>query len=302
MDKILITGVSGSLGRLLARRLRAEAEVSGVDRRPWPGRPTSISLHAVDLRKRAFEEVLRKEAPRAVVHLSSATGANSDPRRHDHNVAATQKLLAHCARHRIERVVVLSSAGVYGAAPENPFGIEEEHALSASREYPEIRSLVQRDSLACAAMWKYPDLSIAVLRPVHVLGETSQAPVAALLRRRRVPTAMGFDPPMQFLHERDLVDAVALTLTHKLSGVFNVVGPGQVPLHTAIRACGGEPWPLPEFLVRPLFRRFSALGTWPAGVIDYFKYPLIVSGRRFEEATQWKPLFGLPEIFEAMRA
>lgn len=301
MKKILITGVSGSLGRLLARRLRAEAEVCGVDRRPWPGRPTNMALHGVDLRKRAFEEVLRKESPQAVVHLSSATGTSADPRRHDHNVAGTQKLLAHCARHRIERVVVLSSAGVYGAAPENPFGIEEEHALSASRAYPEIRGLVQRDSLACAAMWKYPDLSIAVLRPVHVMGETSRAPVAALLRRRRVPTAMGFDPPMQFLHERDLVDAVALTLTHRLSGVFNVVGPGQVPLHTAIRACGGEPWPLPEFLVRPLFQRFSALGTWPAGVIDYFKYPLIVSGRRFEEATQWKPLFGLREIFEAMR-
>ncbi len=302
MKNVLITGVAGSLGRLLARRLRSEWRVCGVDRRPWPGRPTDLALHDADLRKRAFEDVLRSEAPEAVVHLSLTSRGPATGRQHDHNISATQKLLARCAQHGVARVVVLSSAAAYGAAPENPFGMTEEHPLAASRAYPEIRGLVERDSLACAAMWKYPELSIAVLRPVHVLGEFSKGPVAKLFRRRRVPTPMGFDPPMQFLHERDLVDAIAVALSHKLAGVYNVVGPGQVPLHTAVHACGREVWPMPDFLVRPIFRRLSPWGGWPPGVIDYFKYPLIVSGERFERATQWKPLFGLREIFEAMSA
>ena len=45
---------------------------------------------------------------------------------------------------------------------------------------------------------------------------------------------MGFDPMMQFVHEEDICEAISLALEHGLQGVFNVVGPGEVPLHTAI--------------------------------------------------------------------
>ena len=51
---------------------------------------------------------------------------------------------------------------------------------------------------------------------------------------------MGFDPMMQFIHEEDLSEAIALALEHGLQGVFNVTGPGEVPLHTAIRETGGD--------------------------------------------------------------
>jgi UDP-glucose 4-epimerase len=109
---------------------------------------------------------------------------------------------------------------------------------------------------------------------------------------------------MQFIHEQDVVEAIAVALEHGLQGVFNLVGPGQVPLHTAIREAGGSAFPLPEFLFRPMIRQLFARGMvpWPEGAIDFLKFPVTLSGRRFVEATNFRPLFGLEEIFQSLRS
>ncbi|HZX66961.1 MAG TPA: NAD-dependent epimerase/dehydratase family protein, partial [Myxococcales bacterium] len=38
-DVVLITGISGNLGRALARQLHRTERVAGLDRRPFEGRP-----------------------------------------------------------------------------------------------------------------------------------------------------------------------------------------------------------------------------------------------------------------------
>jgi UDP-glucose 4-epimerase len=205
--------------------------------------------------------------------------------------------------HGVQKLVVLSSSYVYGAFPENPYFMDEDHPLSASRSYPEIRDLVEVDTLASAFLWRYPHIRTCVLRPVNVLGYYVHSMIAQYLRERWVPTVMGFDPMMQFIHEEDVSEAIALALEHGLQGVFNVVGPGEVPLHTAIRECGGRALPLPEPLLRPFFSRLFRMGAlpYPPGAIDYLKFPITLSGARFVEATRFRPLFGLEEIFHSLR-
>jgi UDP-glucose 4-epimerase len=114
---------------------------------------------------------------------------------------------------------------------------------------------------------------------------------------------MGFDPMMQFIHEEDLAEALALTVEQGLQGVFNVTGPGEVPLHTAIRETGGTAWPLPEFVLRPLFARLFALGMlpYPAGALDFLKYPITLCGDRFIDATGFQPSFSLEETLRSVR-
>jgi UDP-glucose 4-epimerase len=199
--------------------------------------------------------------------------------------------------------VVVSSSYVYGAFPENPYYMDEDHPLSASRSYPEIRDLVEVDTLASAFLWRYPHIRTSVLRPVNVLGYYVHSMIAHYLRESRVPTVMGFDPMMQFIHEEDVSEAIALALQQGLQGVFNVVGPGEVPLHTAIRESGGRALPLPEPLMRPLFASAFKLGLipYPPGAIDYLKFPITLDGSRFVEATNFRPLFSLEEIFHSVR-
>jgi UDP-glucose 4-epimerase len=303
MEKVLITGIAGGQGRLLARRLLEKYEVCGVDRVRWEGRPRDVTVHVVDLRKKKFEDVIRTELPTAIVHMAFVRHFRVPDRvRHDVNVRGTKQLLDHCVNSGVQKLVVLSSGYVYGAFPENPYYMDEDHPLSASRAYPEIRDLVEVDTLCSAFLWKYPHIRTCVLRPVNVLGYYVHSMIGSYLRQKRVPTILGFDPMMQFIHEEDVSEAIALSLEHGLQGVFNVIGPGAVPLSTAIRESGGAPFPLPEPLVRPVFERLFHWGLWPypTGAIDYLKYPVTLSGRRFMEATNFRPLFGLEEIFHSV--
>lgn len=304
MEKILITGISGGQGRLLTYRLLEDAEVCGVDVAPWKEHPRGVSVHRVDLRKKAFEDVLRKEQPNAIVHMGFIRSfEKGEAARHDVNVRGTKKLLDHVANHGVQQLVVVSSSYVYGAFPENPHRMDEDSPLSASRSYPEIRDLVEVDTLASAFLWKYPHIRTAVLRPVNVLGRHVHSMASRFLGQRRVPTVMGFNPMMQFIHEEDVSEAICLTLKHQLQGVFNVVGAGEVPVHTAIEETGGEALPIPEFALRRAFDTGFRWGflPYPPGILDYLKYPVTLSGKHFVEATNFRCLFGLPEIFNSVR-
>ncbi len=305
MEKVLIAGISGGQGRLLARRLRRHFEVCGADRSNWEGgEPRGIRVYTLDLRKRKFEDVIRSERPRAVVHLGFLRDLRADPRlRHDVNVRGTRLLLDRCARHGVRNVVIVSSSAIYGALPDNPFFLDEQAPLSASRSWPEVRDLVEVDTLATSTGWSHPQLRTCLLRPVHVLGSDSHSLMARYLRMRWVPAVMGFDPMLQFLHEEDLSESIARVLEQDVQGVFNVTGAGEVPLSVAIRACGGRRIPLPEPAVRPLLAQLFWLGVspFPTGAIDHLKYPLTVSGKRFREATGFEPLFGLEETFQSVR-
>jgi UDP-glucose 4-epimerase len=227
----------------------------------------------------------------------------SQDTRHDVNVRGTKQLLDHCVNHGVQNLIVLSSSYVYGAFPENPYYMDEDSPLSASRSYPEIRDLVEVDSLVSTHIWRRPEMTTSMLRPVNVLGPTVHSLVCEYLRQARVPTVLGFNPMMAFIHEDDIADAVALAVQQGLRGVYNVAGPGEVPVHTAIAETGGRAWPIPDPPARWLFGRLFRFGLipYPAGLIDFLKFPVSLAGDRFVAATGFRCQYGLPEIFASLR-
>jgi UDP-glucose 4-epimerase len=272
--KILVVGVAGGQGRLVARRLSRDHHVVGVDRVPWRRRPPETPFFQVDVRTRGFEDVVRSQRPEAVVHLGFERHFRGTPaERYDLNVRGTKKLIDVSVSYGVSRLVVLSTSYVYGALPENPSFMDEEHPLSASRNYPEIRDLVELDTLAAAFMWKHPELRTSILRPVPTLGYFVDNSMANYLRQRRSFVITGFDPMVQFMHEDDLAET------------------------------GGKPLPLPEPIARPLLGRMFRLGIWglPSGAIDYIKYPCTISGERFTRESGFRPLFSLKESFRSLR-
>jgi len=303
-EKVLITGIAGGLGRLIARRIAGSYEVTGTDRTPWEGAPAGLRLHVLDVRKRKFEDVFRTERPDAVVHLAFIRHFRAEPEvRHEVNVLGTKRVLEYAVAHGVKRVVVLSSGYVYGALPDNPYYMTEDFPLNVSRTYPDVRDLAEVDTLATTFLWQHPEIATSILRPVNTLGYYVHSAIGGYLRRRIIPTIMGFNPMMQFIHEEDVAEAVALALQAGTHGVYNVVGPGAVPLKVAIRETGGTAMPVPETVARSVFRQLFRLGLFPtpAGAMDFLKYPVTLDGRRFRTETGFRPLFTLEDIFASVR-
>src|SRR6516225_7487530 len=120
VKKVVITGISGRLGRIVARRLHHELgwQIVGLDRRPFPGRPKDVEHHQVDLRSKKARDVFRAGDVAALVHL----GVMHDPRKntaelYSWNVGGTSRLLDYAQTYGVPKVVLLSSSNVYGPRP-----------------------------------------------------------------------------------------------------------------------------------------------------------------------------------------
>ena len=305
--RVLITGVAGGKGRLLARRLMDRYQVVGVDAQPWRGRPREVAVHQVDLRKRAFDDLLRDVRPEIVVHLALVRHFQVDAaERHHINIGGTRNLFDRCRELGVKRVVVLSSATVYGALADNGNYLKEDAPLNAALHSSEIRDLVQTDTYCTTQLWQHPRLQTVVLRPVNLVGPTVHSVICRYLAPDLgwVPTILGFDPMFQVIHEDDLVEAVVKAMeTRGLRGVFNVTGPGAVPLHTVISEAGRERLPLPGPLLRALVSRLFPLGLFPfpAGSLAFIEHPCTVDGKAFRAATGFRCLRTLPETLRSVR-
>ena len=59
MDKLLITGIAGGQGRLVASRVADAYDVVGTDRAAWEGHPKNIKVYVVEmLKKKGLESYL----------------------------------------------------------------------------------------------------------------------------------------------------------------------------------------------------------------------------------------------------
>jgi UDP-glucose 4-epimerase len=300
---VAITGIAGNLGKALARLLHTEARIHGIDRRPFPEQPKDIEHHQLDIRKKKVDDVFRRHRPEALIHL----GIMHDPRMpfseaHSFNVMGTQRVLDLCVRWGVRKVVVLSSANVYGPRPENSNFLPEETPLMAADRYSDVRDLVELDMYVQSFMWKHPEVESVVLRPVHIVGPTVRNAPSNYLRLERPLTVLGFDPMVQLIHEDDVARALVTALRPGVRGVFNVSGPGEVPLSKALSELGRRPIAVPDFLLRPGLRRLfeARLSSFPPEEIDHVMYLCMVDGARWEREVGWRPHYALRETIRSV--
>jgi UDP-glucose 4-epimerase len=303
VDTVAITGIAGNLGQALAKQLHGLAHIVGIDRRPLVGLPKDVEMYQVDIRRNRADEAFRKRGIKALIHM----GIMHDPRmsaedHHSFNVLGTTKVLDACVRYGVRKVVVLSSANVYGPRPDNSNFLPEETPLMAAERFSEMRDLIELDMYAQSFMWKYPELETVILRPVNIVGPTVRNAPSNYLRLSRPVTVLGFDPMVQLIHEEDVCRALVLALRPGLRGVFNVTGPGEVPLSSVLRELERRPLAVPHPLVRPLVRRaFEArLTGFPPEEIDHIQYLCVVDGSRFAQEADWAPSRSLRETIRSV--
>jgi UDP-glucose 4-epimerase len=300
---VVVTGISGNLGRMVAKLLHRTERVVGIDRRPFVGKPKDVEHFQIDLRKKKAEDVFRKLPVKAIVHM----GIMHDPRmsaqdHHSFNVLGTTRVLECAARYGVKKLIVLSSANVYGPSPDNSNFLTEEAPLMAASRFPSVRDLIEVDMLAHGFFWRQPTVETVVLRPVHIVGRTIRNAPSNYLRLKRPVCLLGFDPMVQLIHMQDVGEALVAALRPGLKGVYNVVGPGEVPLSSCFRELGARPIPVPHPLARSLVGRLFRyrLAGYPPEELDHIQYLCMVDGERWRRESGWQPRWSMRDTIRAV--
>lgn len=287
---IAVTGLKSFVGsRLLARLLERTPtiRVVGIDvRRPFR-LDERVRFHNVDLSEpdagAKLADVLRQERVEALVHCAFRREPTPDLEM-DHEVETIGSLhvLNACAAAKLHRLVVASSTMLYGPRADNPNFLTEAHPLRGHPQAHCVSNRVEVEELVGDWSTRHPDTEVSVLRSCWTLGTSARDPVEGYFSLPIVPTLLGYDPLLQFVHEDDLLDAYEHATLASFPGVTNVVGRGVLPLSTLLRLGGRRNLPLPA---RLLYRMASApsqaqSGDPPGGFYDYLRYLWVADGRR----------------------
>jgi UDP-glucose 4-epimerase len=249
--RILITGLSTYWGGRLAQALEgiegAEA-IIGVDSED----PTRELERTEFVRIGTQHSLLRRIVESAEIDTVVDTrlvvdSVTTSPREaHEKNVIGTMNILAACSGpdSTVRKFIFKSSAHFYGTAQDDPAFFTESMGRPHPPGTPIERDIVEAEASVADFADKNPGVATTILRCANVLGPDVRTSHSALLSLPVVPTILGFDPRYQFVHEDDVVGALAHATQNDVPGVYNVAGDGVLALSEVIDLLGKQLAPL----------------------------------------------------------
>ncbi|HET7173106.1 MAG TPA: NAD-dependent epimerase/dehydratase family protein [Nocardioidaceae bacterium] len=263
---VMVTGVCRDVGGRFARRLAAHPDVDavvGVDLVAPRRDLGAVRFVRADIRNPVISKVIAREAVDTVVHLgviATPRGAGGRTVMKEINVIGTMQLLAACQRAAgVERLVVKSSAAVYGASPRDPAMFTEE--MDPRRMPPSGfgKDSVEVEGYVRGFARRRPDVAVTILRCANLLGPRIDTSLTRYLSLQLVPTVLGFDPRLQFCHEEDALAAIEQATVTGVHGTFNIAGDGVLLLSQAVRRLGRPSLPVTARGLEVLAQAFPQL-------------------------------------------
>jgi UDP-glucose 4-epimerase len=309
--RYLITGGSGYIGtrlvELLAGREYTEKIVIADVVPPRGGYRPKTEFERVDVRDRgAVHSALQRANPDVLVHLAFILNPIHDEGfMHDVDVNGTHNVLEAAAEAGIGQVLVTTSAVAYGAFPDNPDPITEEHPVRGVARFSYARDKTESDRIVQLWALQHPDVITTIVRPCIVYGPNVDNYLVRLWSKAPVIVDTGnIDSNAQFVHEDDVVEAISRLLLGRHAGQFNLSADGLMTRRECAELLDTRVIRLPVWLYRALAKVYwrLRLSEAPAGGIDFELYPWIVSNEKLKKTLDWTPSYTSRETFEiAMR-
>jgi len=303
---VLVTGVSRDLGRRFARAVAADPEVRrviGVDIVPPRGDMGDVSFVRADIRNPVIAKIIAKEDVDTVVHMSviatpgSAGGRNAMK---ELNVIGTMQLLAACQKAPgLRALVVKSTTTVYGASSRDPAMFTEDMEPRRAPRAGYSKDVAEIESYVRGFARRRPDVRVTMLRAANVVGPHVVSPITSYFRLPVIPTVVGHDPRLQFLHEEDLFEVLRHAVVHDVAGTFNVAGDGILMLSQAIRRLQ-RPWvPMPASAVGRVgsLLRSARVADFSPEQIGFLTYGRGVDTTAMRAVLGFEPRFTSAEAF-----
>ncbi len=248
MERVLITGAATWTGGNLIQRLarRDDMTVFAVDDRT-PGVRLDADFRKLSLNGLDLARYVLEVDPTIVIHLQSVHRTSEEGRRASSEDQILGSLGLFGAIERltsVQTVIVKSDTAIYGASPRNPSYLSET-TRPQGKPSRHQRDLAEMERFIGEARMRHPNTVFTTLRFAPIFGPKVGNSISRYLTLPVVPTLMGFDPRLQFIHDRDAVDALEHALDHPVDGTFNIAADGLIYLSRMLRLGHRIPQPLP---------------------------------------------------------
>jgi UDP-glucose 4-epimerase len=310
--RYLITGGSGYIGSRLVDHLAKREDTERIvicDVQPPKDARPKVEFERLDVRDRAAcQAVMERVKPDALVHLAFILNPSHDERfMYEVDVNGTHNVLEAASEAGTEHVLVTTSAVAYGAFPDNPVPITEEHPVRGVADFSYARDKTESDRLCQLWDLRHPERTLTIVRPCIVFGPNVDNYLVRIWTKAPFQPDVGnlLDQRVQFVHEDDVVDGIIRLLEGKHRGAFNVAGDGEMTFRETVERIGVPLRRMPMLVYRLLARVMWALrlSEVPPGQIAFAQYPWLVSNQKLKQETGWSPRYTSAEAFEVtMRA
>jgi UDP-glucose 4-epimerase len=145
-----------------------------------------------------------------------------------------------------------------------------------------------------------PDVTVTMLRFANFLSGRIDTPLTKYFQLPAVPTILGFDPRLQFLHVQDGLDVLQQASLEDHHGTFNVAGPGVMLLSQAIRRAGRVGIPVPSMAASTLgsVLRSTGAADFSPEQLNFLSYGRVVDTGKIERTFGWQPHYSTVEAFD----
>jgi nucleoside-diphosphate-sugar epimerase len=304
MPVVAVTGAAGGLGHAVAVRLASSRHVKkviAIDAQR--GDIAGVTWRVADVRDPALAG--RLTGVDIVVHADFDLAPDSDARqRRAFNVRGAQTVLTAAAAGRVGRVLLVTSAMVYGARPDNQVPLPEQAPLAADADSSVAGDLLEVEQLARRSPRANPGMSVTVVRPAALVGEPPHAVDTLVTRHFEAPrllTVKGCAPRWQFCHVDDLTSAIEFAVAGGVDGDFAVGCDGWLEQEQVEQISALKSIELPARLTFGTAQRLHRVGVTPAPAMDlqYVVYPWVVDCAALR-AAGWRPGFGNEAVLRVL--
>ncbi len=305
MRRVAVTGVSGYIGAQLLRRLAAHPGVEaviGIDTRPPVAPPAKLTFLQRDITQ-PFESLFAQHKVDAAVHLAFVVA----PTRREAwaakiNIDGTKHFLQACASGGVGYALYLGSTAAYGAHADNPVPLTEESPLRPNQRFQYSRDKAATERLFADFAAANPGAKVAVLRGCPVMGPGGAKAIGAKVFQPVMVRIAGHNPPVQYLHEDDLIDILVMLLERRTPGVYNVAGDGTVP-YTQVAKMAKRPMvAVPKSLlggVMDVAWKLRLQSQSNSSGLDFIAYPWVAGNEKLKQATGFRYRYSTEQTIEA---
>jgi UDP-glucose 4-epimerase len=304
---VMVTGVSRYLGGRFTQLLQADPDISrviGVDVVPPKTDLGDAEFVRADIRNPVIGKVISQAEVDTVVHmavLATPLDAGGRAMMKEINVIGTMQLLAACQKApSVSKLVVKSSTAVYGSSPQDPAMFTEDLEPNAMARTGYAKDSVEVEGYVRGFARRRPDVTVTTLRFANFVGPEVRTALTSYFSLPVVPTVLGFDPRLQFIHERDGLEVLWRTTLGDHGGTFNVAGSGVMTLSQAIRRAGRPSMPLPAPVAPMIGQALRRLGVadFSSEQMRFLSYGRVVDTTRMRDVLGFTPRYSTREAFD----